>query len=1283
MKYLFLLIVFLYSSFDSFSQCDSVRVSIGVTNHEGDISHTQSITHYTPAGNLLSYSYSSEAYPSGILYESHTESYQYDANDSLIYQNSEYLDQDGNIYYGVEYLYSFDSAGHRISFLKRSWYNGAWQTDQQDSMSYNSSGLLTCLIHYINNLPSIDITYFYNNNNLVDTELIMTWNGSSWDSTSQLLNYYNSNSVPDSQLTLLYNNGWMNSGRKFYLYNTHLTLPDTVYTQVFNGAWTNDSMTLYSYGPLDKIILTTYLYWNGSAWIYEHRDVTDIDANGYPTIFDEQYAYYDPTDSTVSWSTWTGAQYYTYDADGHLISYHGHPIPGGPYYGNYTYINGILVSGFSHSETMGGITTETNTDFYYTLITGDSVICNGSNTILITDSCPGYQYIWQNGQQGDSIVVGSPGVYQVHVIYPNGYVSYSQPLTVDVVIAIPYIPAGADSSINVCANRALALFSPDQQNTLYQWYRDTVAISYTSASATIYGSELVNGSYYLIATNICGSDTSARTTINVLPFPVAAITASGPTALCPGDSVTLISDNAASYTWSNGASTQSITVGTNGNYNVIVSNTSGCTATAYKQVTRLTTIGPFTIYATSGTLTSNTNSTNRQWFFNGDTIPGANLLTYVPTQAGYYMMALSGVTGCATYSDSIYFDPTILSVDAGQNKTICSNGTTTIGFYNAASGGTPSYSYQWSPASLVLNPFASQTQTVSLNTDQLFYQTVTDAMGTVATDSMYVYIAQLNGPALINNFSGSFCAEDYSTITLSAPGSQVLAWYMNGDSVYGPNHTFQLNYSGIYQVKFRDQYGCIVTSQPDTVSQFPLTTNPVLNIIPDSALCVTGMATVFIHPLPGQTYQWRRYPQSIIISTDTIITSVLPFTYRLDITDSNGCSTQQYLDFNSFNETFSFPIVSNDADQCNGYSTLLAPEISGWSYQWFRNGNILVNDTGNSLIATVPDQYTCVITGPAGCTGSATYYVQNNVSLNVSIQLQGTQLISNQPSYYIHKWYLDGNPLPNSNLTVFSPSAAGNYYVIITDQNGCTAISNIIFYPACSVSIQTNSTVLCDSVCTATITANATGIAPIHYLWSTNDTTFQVNNLCAGNYTVTVIDSNGCTASNYITISEDSIIVSAIQINPNCSGCSNGQIILNIQSTYPNQYTITPATGIISGDTILNLPAGIYSICVTDSLNCTSCISDTLFDEPLIVNDDKAFEKPVLFPNPVRNELLFSRIPQQIKIFRLLLRNVEGSAVKTFFTMNKIYPISDLISGIYFAELEMDGKYYYYRFIKM
>jgi len=85
------------------------------------------------------------------------------------------------------------------------------------------------------------------------------------------------------------------------------------------------------------------------------------------------------------------------------------------------------------------------------------------------------------------------------------------------------------------------------------------------------------GEYTVTVSNLCGSNTASPITVTVKPKPTAIITDSGSTNLCPGQSVALTANMADSYLWSNGDTTQSITVLTTGDFSVTVT-TNGCSA---------------------------------------------------------------------------------------------------------------------------------------------------------------------------------------------------------------------------------------------------------------------------------------------------------------------------------------------------------------------------------------------------------------------------------------------------------------------------------------------------------------------------------------------------------------------------------------------------------------------------------------------------------------------------------------------------------------------------------
>jgi N-acetylneuraminic acid mutarotase len=106
----------------------------------------------------------------------------------------------------------------------------------------------------------------------------------------------------------------------------------------------------------------------------------------------------------------------------------------------------------------------------------------------------------------------------------------------------------------------------------YLWNTGSTTSSITTSTAGNYSVTVTDG-------NNC-SATSLPVFLTVNPLPNASIAASGPTTICLGDSVTLTANTSASYLWSTGAVTQSITVFASGNYSVTVSDANGCTKTS-------------------------------------------------------------------------------------------------------------------------------------------------------------------------------------------------------------------------------------------------------------------------------------------------------------------------------------------------------------------------------------------------------------------------------------------------------------------------------------------------------------------------------------------------------------------------------------------------------------------------------------------------------------------------------------------------------------------------------
>ena len=118
----------------------------------------------------------------------------------------------------------------------------------------------------------------------------------------------------------------------------------------------------------------------------------------------------------------------------------------------------------------------------------------------------------------------------------------------------------------------------------------SVTLSGSGASTYAWSSGVSNGTGFSPAATdtVTGTDANGCTdrdtlTITVSPIPDNSVSANGPIAFCPGDSVILSAVTGGpgyTYLWSNGETTQSIVVNTTGNYSVIITNANGCSATS-------------------------------------------------------------------------------------------------------------------------------------------------------------------------------------------------------------------------------------------------------------------------------------------------------------------------------------------------------------------------------------------------------------------------------------------------------------------------------------------------------------------------------------------------------------------------------------------------------------------------------------------------------------------------------------------------------------------------------
>jgi len=220
-------------------------------------------------------------------------------------------------------------------------------------------------------------------------------------------------------------------------------------------------------------------------------------------------------------------------------------------------------------------------------ITAPSTVCpNSTNNAASVPATAGATYNWTitNGTitagQGSSSILFTANTSGSISIGVTATLGCSSTGSATVTIAPATATITASGPTTFCAGGSVNLSA--NSGSSYQWFKDGNPTGATSQTITA----TVSGNYHVIVTNGSCSATSAATNVTVNPAPTTTIT--GPTTVCPNAPFTLDAGGPfATYNWSNGATTQSITTLTSftQTYTVVVTDSNGCSATVSHTVT--------------------------------------------------------------------------------------------------------------------------------------------------------------------------------------------------------------------------------------------------------------------------------------------------------------------------------------------------------------------------------------------------------------------------------------------------------------------------------------------------------------------------------------------------------------------------------------------------------------------------------------------------------------------------------------------------------------------------
>ncbi|HBF88284.1 MAG TPA: hypothetical protein DDX39_06540 [Bacteroidales bacterium] len=826
---------------------------------------------------------------------------------------------------------------------------------------------------------------------------------------------------------------------------------------------------------------------------------------------------------------------------------------------------------------------------------------NGTATVTAGGGTTPYSYLWTGGQTINPAVNLIAGTYTATVTDGNGCTkttssTITQPAVLTAIISSQTNP-GCNGDNTGSATVTAGGGTPSYT---YLW---------TGGQTTNPATNLIAGAYIVTVTDDNGCTKTTTATISEPDELTASITAKTDVSCFDGTdgtaTVTPVGGTTPySFLWNDPAPAQTTSIASNlseGNYEVIVTDNSGCTKTISTTITEPTELilTPSHINASCGDSNGSASITavggTSPYSFNWSS--GESVDAISGKVAGTYTVTVTDANGCEKIENiSINNDGSPTATISSQTNVTCNGGNDGEAIVTP-SGGTAPYTYLWT---------GGGTDSTKTNmTAESYTVTITD--GNTCISSANVTIDEPDPiDAIISAKANVSCnGGSNGTATVLASGGVVPYSYLWSDAQLTATATNLA--AGVYEVTVSQGSGCLATATASVTITEPnaLTagitsqTNVSCNGGSDGSATVTASdgtapySFLWNDPAPAQT---------------TITATLLSAgNYEITITDNKGCTTTAPVTITE-PDVLTATITDQNNISCNGgtdgSATVTAADgTSPYTYLWSDGQS---NSIANNLLEGT---YTVTITDGKNCTASTNVSIiepdilsvsilsQINVSCNAGNDGSITATISGGTTPYSYNWTGGQTTNPAIGLN------AGAYTITVTDDAGCTkTASTTLTQPnelIASISAQTN--VDCNGSATGSLTVSAVGgTLAYSFLWSNAQTGATANNLIAGPYTVTITDSKGCTDSIGETVTENSIVTAEItdSTNVSCNGESTGNATVTASGgtlSYSYIWSDGQTTNIAT-----NFAEGEYFVTVSDDNGCTATANVNI-TEPTIL----------------------------------------------------------------------------------
>ncbi len=567
----------------------------------------------------------------------------------------------------------------------------------------------------------------------------------------------------------------------------------------------------------------------------------------------------------------------------------------------------------------------------------------------------------------------------------------------------------------------------------------------------------------------------------------------------------------------------------------------------------------------------------------------------ISVSAGTYYAKVTDANGCSVNTSSFVVNAPISAsyTSVPASCATVSDGSLTI---NGVTGGNGSYTY-----SINNGAFGASTTFPSLSTGASYILNVKDGNGCEFTinNAAVALLPSITGTISQTSFINCF-GQSTASISVTPSGGTApytYTWSNGVTSQNNPNIT-----AGSYNVIITDSKTCTGTTSISITQPTALTVTPsAINISCKGGN--NGSIDLVVNGGTGvKTFLWSNG------ATSQNISGLAPGSYSVTVTDANGC----------INNTTSVTIIEPTTNVSVSLQSKTNVTCFGSS-----NGSILVTASGGtgtityskdgtnfqasaSFTGLALGNYTITAKDANNCTQitSAINITQPSAALAISGIVKNNPLCNGNANGSLvvtvtggtapYQYSIDGTNFLSA--STINGLVAGNYLVTIKDANNCTIVSasQSLVNPTALSATVTGSPQSCSAIVDGRLTVSASGgTGALQY--SIDGTSFQVssvfNGLLASNYTVTIKDANNCSITRLATVTTVTAITGTISQTAfiNCFGQSTAALNLSV-SGGTSPFTFLWSSGAITQN-ISSLPAGSYSVTITDAKGCTSSAS--------------------------------------------------------------------------------------------